>query len=476
MAENLKTYFEEQLSRYQTMCDESTLELAQTNDDLSDLVSVHATQVTAYSELQRSISAKRTAMSAANLMPADLETLTTELRQMLIDQRVKRTELLSTEDQISVLENARDRLVTRKQLIDTSLTESASELALVSEQAETHAEWAQKVTDNVIVDLQASVTEILDIIDGGSLPVDAEANLLTASQATIRINTDIPEILRNHALSRGDYLDTQLEERQNQLDALQQTIVDQQASDFGVSGALAQAQLAYGLAEEAYAEVVAKGETYFAQAISMLQSITASNELTDAEKDRIAAIALPVDADALLKEQARDVAQAAVKSKVLEIEAAINAALVADIDADPEVDSEVIARRTELSALQTTLSTAQTEFDSSMQEALALWQAAVPDAIWNNLINYNEAVDMLRALKAADVAALGLTMSNAETVLVDALLSEEQAQRLLDELEYRALLLTGRESALADSRHAHLISAVRGDEGYHSSLVQGEIL
>jgi len=476
MAENLKLYYQNQLARYQTMRTEAMAELAQINTELADAITDRAALVTAYSELERTIAATRKAMSAAGVMPSDLETLVDDLRQLLIDKRAAKAVLLAAEDQISALENARDAVTVRMEIIATRLTEAGDDLVDATAQADVHAGWALKVSESEIADLLSDVADLLAIVDGGALDPEAESELVTTSEAKARIEADIPEILRDHATTRGDYLSTQITRRRTQLADLQQAVVDQQADDFGVAGALAQAWLAYENAEQDYAEVVAKGATRYEQALAMLSSITASTALTTAESDRIVAVALAADADALVKEQARDVAQAAVAAKVVEIEDAITAALVTDINTDPEADATVIVRRGELVGLETARDTAEGEFDAAMQEALALWQGAVPDAIWANFVNYNEAVRILRELDSADVGALATDFADAETDLVDALADEDQALRLLDELEARAALLSDRVSDLNDARSTHLVSAVRGDEGYHTSLVQGEIL
>jgi hypothetical protein len=476
MAENLKLYYQNQLARYQTMRSEGSAELAQINDEQALAKTDHAALVKAYAEQERTIAATRKAMSMEGLMPADVAVLVDDLRQLLIDQRAARTALLTVEDQMALLERARDAVTQRTEVIDSRLTEIDMDLAEAIEQAEQHVAWALQVSDGEIADLQASVVELIGIADGGALPADPESDLVILSEAKTRIETDVPEILRDHARLRGAYLTTQLSRRLTELADLQQAVVDQQAADFGVAGLLPQAWLAYEDAEQAYVGLVGKGAMRYEQALALMSGVTMTAELTTAETDRIAAVALAVDADALVKEAARDTAQAAAAAKVVEIEDAITAAMVIDVNADPEADATVIVKRGELVGLESDLTTAVGEFDATMQTALALWQGAVPDASWANFVNYDQAVSSLRDLNAADVVALGVDLDDAETALVDALEDVDGALRLLDELEERAALLDDRMTGLNDSRGGHLVSAVRGDEGYHTSLVQGEIL
>lgn len=476
MAENLKLYYQNQLAHYQTKRSEGSAELAQINDEQALAKADHALLVKAYAEQERTIAATRKAMSMEGLMPADVAVLVDDLRQQLIDQRMARAALLTVEDQMALLEHARDAVTQRTQVIDSHLTEIDMDLAGAIEQAEQQTAWAQQVSDGEVADLQASVVALIAIADGGALPAEPEPDLVTLSEAKTRIETDIPEILRNHARLRGTYLNTQLSRRLTELADLQQAMVDQQAADFGVAGASAQAWLAYVDAEQAYVGLVGKGAMLYEQALALLSGVTLTAELTTAETDRITAVALAVDADALVKEAARDTAQAATAAKVVEIEDAVTAAMVIDISADPEADATVITKRSELAGLESDLATAEGEFDATMQTALALWQGAVPDTSWANLINFDQAVSSLRDLNTADVAALGVALNDTETALVEALEDENEALRLLDELEERAALLDDRMAGLNNSHGGHLISAVRGDEGYHTSLVQGEIL
>lgn len=476
MAENLKLYYQEQLARYQTLRSEAAVEAALINEELALARTDHAALVTTYGEQERTVAATRKAMAVGGLMPADVEALAVVLRQLLIDQRSARVALLTVADQMAVLERSRALVAERMELLDSRLNEIDGDLALAIEQAEQHAEWAQRVSDGLVADLQAQTAALLAIAAGGALDPEPEADAVTMSEATARVNADIPEVLRDHARPRGAYMVTQVLDRRQQLLALQHAVVDQQASAFGVAGALAQAWLIYEEAEQEYAALVAQGDTRLEQSLAQLTGVQVSAELTSAESDRIAAVALGAAAEALTKEQARDSAQAAVAAKVVEIEDVITAALITDINADPEADASVIARRGEMPALDAALDAAELAFDAAMQEALTLWQGAVPEPIWANLVNYDQALSTLQALDDSDLTALETAFSDAETDLIDALADEDQVLRLLDQLEERAALLADRSTDLDESFAGHLLSAVRGDEAYHTSLVQGEIL
>jgi hypothetical protein len=152
-----------------------------------------------------------------------------------------------------------------------------------------------------------------------------------------------------------------------------------------------------------------------------------------------------------------------VVAKQFELELAIAKARIQDLEADPEDDATVQSVRAELSALETTLASAESSYTAAHQDNLDLWEASIPDHIWANLAAYEEAQTLLSGIKDADPAVLATAMDTAETDLADGLEQEDLCTRTNNFLEETMAQWDERSEYAANKRKQRLLGAIRGD-------------
>jgi len=461
MATTLKTFAEESRDRYSDMETAAQSDYSQATGDLAIANDSYATLVTEYAALESDIAAKRAAMAEESLMPSDIEVLAEELRDLLIDLRAKRAEILEAEENKIWLGHQKDQVEQQLSALTSQVAAAEEGLADAEDRDDQHTSWKQSVSDGDIAAIQARATELLDARSAGSEPEDEEeAAIWNAKQ---RVKDDIPEVLLIRARERGEQIQNKFAALNVARDGLEDRIGTQSAADNGAIGLSIQRWIDFERVEAAFMSLVLQSQSHFDQAVALLTSVVQSTELSAAETARISDVSLAVDADAVVNEKARDDAQDDVSAKQAEIEEALLDAMVADINADPETDATVIAKRAELVPLEAALASAEGDYDATMRSEMDTWEGAVPDHIWANVVSYDRAELLLTALKDADAAALSAAMDAAESSLVAALEAEDEAARLSDALESGLDLAAAWASELNNSYQAQMLSRVRGD-------------
>jgi len=461
MATTLKAFAKESRDRYVAMETLVQSGYSQATDDLATAHSNYSALVTGYAALESDISAKRAAMAEEGLMPSDIEGLAVELRDLMIDLRAKRAGLLAAEEAKVWLNHQKDQLEQQLNTLISQVAAAEEGLTEAEDRNDHHTRWKQSVSDGEISALQTRATALLDARAAGSEPVDKEEALIW--HAKQRIEDDIPSVLLTRARERSVQVKNKFATLNTSRDDFEDRIGIQNAADNGVIGLSTQRWITFERAETVFMSLVLQSQSNFDQAVALLTSVKQSATLSAAEKARISDVSLAAGADAVVNEKARDDAQAAVSTKQAEIEEALFDAMVADINADPETDSTVIAKRAELTPLEATLAAAEGDYDAAMRNEMDLWEGAVPDHIWSNLVAYDRAELLLTTLKNADVAALSAAMDAAESSLVSALEAEDKAARLNDALESALELAAVWSSELNNSYQAQMLSRVRGD-------------
>lgn len=461
MATTLKGFAQESRDRYSAMGALAQSDYSQATDDLAAANSSYSTLVTEYAALERDIAAKRAAMAEEGLMPSDIEVLAGELRDLMIDLRAKRAELLEAEEAKIWLSHQKDQVEQQLSTLTSQVAAAEEGLTEAEDRDDQHTNWKQSVSDGDISTLQTRATELLDARAAGSEPEDEEEALIW--NAKQRIDGDIPSVLLVRARERGAQIKNKFATLNGSRDDLEDRIGTQSAADSGVIGLSTQRWIAFERAEASFMSLVLQSQSHFDQVVALLTSVKQSTVLSAAETARTSDVSLAVDADAVVNEKARDDAQDDVSAKQAEIEEALLDAMVADINADPEIDPTVIAKRAELVPLEAALASAEGDYDAAMHNEMDLWEGAVPDHIWANLVAYDRAELLLTTLKDADAAALSAAMDAAESSLVAALEAEDEAARLNDALESGLDLAAAWSSELNNSYQAQMLSRVRGD-------------
>lgn len=463
MTTTLKAYAEEALNRYSAMKAQTLNRFNQLTSDYAAAVQGHATLTTAHAEQTVQISAKRRAMSGGDLMPSEIEMLAETLRELLRQQRITQGEVLAADEAKNILQGQKQQ--SEEQLNELKGLVQEAEAVLQQEMARESqlAQWNALLADDVFTDLQSQAMTVLDAADDADEPDEDSPDARAIWLAGQRIVGDIPEPLLTRARERAAVIDERLEASADLLQWMEDKAATQGAVDAGLSGVSAQRWLEFERTEDVYRVTVTQGASRYAHAMSLLAAINSSEVLSSAEIARIADKALAEEAEAVVNEQARDLAQAALYLAQQQVEMALTEAQLAGIDSDPEGEAVVIAARAALASKELQLADAEADYDAAMREAMDEWEGAVPNRIWHNLINYDRAVALLTALGEADIADLASAMESSQSSLVTALQAEEQALRREIALEEAVVRAAGQLDTLSNAHSAQLFSRTRGD-------------
>ena len=410
------------------------------------------------------------------LMPSDRQGLVDQERQLILELRKSRAEILVSEAELHTLESEKKIAEAELERVESALKQSDGMLKEAEERDRLHSEWKKAIEADGIVDqLKNEAGARLDERD--AFVAEGEETPLI-QQAKLRVEGDIPETLRTRARERAMQVDSELAGHQGQIDTLEGDKMAHKDSTQGIAGLAAQRWWSFGKAEAKFQELVQQSPVHYEQAMALLKIVVDSEPLTEEQSSRIAEVAIDeAEPNALSQEKKLHEARAAVAEaeadvqlKTLEVELAIVQALAKSPGSDPDTDAQVISTRAELEDAETALdnarsefATAESEFDSDKAEKLDIWEAAVPDHIWANLVAYDDAVTLLTQITNSDPATLATAMDSAEVSLVDALELEERDRRAVDELETRLLRLEKQLENLRNAHHPRKLSAVRGD-------------
>lgn len=456
-----------------------------------------------YASLEKKVKSKREEIAAA-AMPADIEAGAEALRDLLIELRGQRAELLEADAEMAAAERSMAMAEAQFNQARDKVSEWQKELAASEQRDEQHTAWKSTVdsgsltqlAENAAALLEAAADESTDESDDESddesedeeedTPDEPEddddaeedddestetvtdealaADLALIAQAKARIEADIPEALLTRARERGAQVTAADQALAELITAVEDAADAYWASNEGLAGNAAKLWNGFLRAEEDYKQCVLQSHTEYDQAKAMLTRITQSAELSAAEKARITDTDLvSAGKTAATAEKAYDQARAAADAKTLELELAIVQAVIADIGADPLDNAAVQAVQAELDTLNAAVATAGGDYGDTPRANLDLWEASVPDHVWANLAAYDEATALLNKISDGDPEALADAMTSAQTALVGGLASLEAGERTNTYLEALLDLLHDRLAHAAADRQQRFQGAVRGD-------------
>lgn len=130
---------------------------------------------------------------------------------------------------------------------------------------------------------------------------------------------------------------------------------------------------------------------------------------------------------------------------------------------DPEKDPNVTKARNDLGKAQTDLKKAEDAYKLSNHGILHAWEAAVPDTTWRLFEDYEQAVQMLTALKASDPAKLATDLPSAEGKYVAAQLAADASANVIAQLAAEQAQRSAQQENASQAGGARLFSALRGD-------------
>ena len=381
-------------------------------------------------------------------MPADGAALIEQLEGRIVESHTQEASALDAEARIAAGRVRADRAAKEeaRASADVALDEARKSTA-----EKKHDEWVQAKT---------RATGAL-----GSLPQDAIDLLNDAAKnqdftaARTRVEGDIPAALLTRARARGQRELDALEAARTARTSREDALATELATNGGKAGAVFEKGLAFARAEAALRDFASRAEEDKAQAVQTFKAIAAAPPLTQAVKDRIAALAAD-GAAALPAEQERDIARAAVQAKQEQLDARLET--VRDAGDDVTADAQVGTLTGELAALNATLNTKQAAFDI-VKEDLDAWEAAVPEATWAALFALDEARRTLERLGAVVPATLVSDFDTAEDAYATSLLEAAAAARRTIDLEDDVAVRSAGVDALLDAKRRRIISALRGD-------------
>lgn len=462
----LLEFFDTKKNTYAALRDYSQEDFSAATENLADAQANYDNLLTDFAAMEKQVKEVRQGLAVA-LMPADIEELAGELRNLLDQSRNARVDLFGEEERVALLKSSMELASDQLQRAKENLKEATVEHLDAIERQENHDSWHDTVGDGVLSDLAADATALLDVINVGGA-IDPEDSLADAKgivdTAKTRVTGDIPGNLLARTLERGQDLKDYDDGAAVLLEDLENEAGSYWESEEGTPGKAVKFWVEFLKVEDAYKKFVLKGQSRYDQALALFSAIGKSPALTDAEETRINDIDLVSDGEAaILLEKALGDAEAAVKAKEFELEFAISKAVIADMSADPEDDTGVQTVRTELETLNTALSSAEDNYTDDMHDDLDLWEASIPDHIWSNAVSYDLGIALLTTLRDGDPASLATVMDNAESALVEALEEQDIAIRTSDYLEDVIDALKDQIEYAGNKRQQRLHSAIRGD-------------
>jgi hypothetical protein len=294
----------------------------------------------------------------------------------------------------------------------------------------------------------------------------------TVTNAKSRLGKNFPPEIVAIAQKRRDSRVNRLTKLQTALQNAQDALATDLAADTGLVGVTAKKQVSFVRAETVLRNYLATAKSRYDKAVVTMKALeaielapgTTTDILTDAEKAELAA---------------EKTAGAAAEPGAEAIDAALDAVYAADSDLDAQIltqiaagvdqlaaDPTVKAKRDAVTAKAAALQTAKDAFKAAAspnKADLDHWEAVIPDAAWQVLLDFEQGMAALNELSGIDPTTFGALLDSAENDYAVALAAAELAQRRVDYLGDAITLRQKRLDKATDAFAARLPSAIRGD-------------
>jgi len=314
-----------------------------------------------------------------------------------------------------------------------------------------HTAWSGAATSTPLKSLPASA----DVTKAG--PAKTAADAAAASLA------DVPTELLTRAHERRVARAARLEALEASARAAEDRVADEAAKG-GLPGKTTKAKLTVDRSEEQLRSFALTAQERYDRALALLDGVAGSTGMNAAEAARVTELhAVAKTADAFNLENARDAALKAVQDQQAVVDDAILDALAKDPTASPGDNAKVKTEQGKLPALQTALGTADTKYQAQKDKLDAL-EAAIPDATWALVADYEEALALLADLADDDPAALASTVATNEDAYAKAVRAEGDNVRTVLAVGELARAREDLAAAAAQTRSARLLEALRGDD------------
>lgn len=444
---NLLTFATAELATAKQRKEFAQEDLATAQAALAAAKGAHALAGTALADNER-LARKIRQQLAQIPMPADGGALLAELETAIIAAREAQADVLDAEAHIDAEQAKLDRAGAGAAIAAAASGRFEAEVTATKRAHDERERWRTAV---------AGPLATLPDAAGDAIATPPHNAAWLAAKA--KVEAAVPAALLTRARARAQRELDRLASARSIADARKDAIATELAASGGLAGATAEKKLAFERAEAALRAFAAGGEQELLQARALLDKVAAAPALTAAVKARIAALeadAVPV----ITVEQDRDTAQAAVDTKQAQLDARIET--VRDAGGDVATDAQIATLTGELTTLTTALVAKQDAYDA-VKSKIDLWEAAVPESAFADLLDLDEAKRALDRLAAADPAALQADFDSAESDYASALADAAAAGRKLQSLEAGSAIESRRVDVLVNARRSRLIVELRGD-------------
>ncbi len=464
MASTLEEYADNRKKELENVRDQTKTTWSTALDDEQKAKTDAAAKREDLAGVEREVAAIRIGL-AASATPGQAEALSDELRTKLIERKGLRAELLDLEQALALagaerellqatLAQAEKELVVAQKTLDQAKADTTKRTAL--ETTATGSELAQLIV---------RTTALVDAADPSAPAAatgDEDGKLVQAARD--RVDGDIPEDLQDRSRGRMTAARDALGEVEGLAGDLLDAIDTHLGSGFGESGQVEAPETAFQRAEDALNAFAIEAPNRLAQALALLAKVRDSRALTTDEKAKIGDTDLASDAaGALTLEATLNTAGTALATAEAALELATANALIADSYADPDANAAVQTAQGTRDGAVTARDNASAALTLAERAKLDAWEVEIPDLIWANLVDYDEALAILSTISETVPSTLVSTLDAAESSLAQALEDAHKAS-LAGQLANAILAATEtRHAARANLASARLLSAARGD-------------
>lgn len=415
----------------------------------------------AFTELGTQIQTARAAL-ATTTVPADVDALTLKIRDLIVKQRAAQGTVLDDHDAIDWAQANADTATATLARATARLGDAEAKLAA----AKDSNKQRQAMRTSLFLAPFDTLKDDANTL-GGTVKTDADTTM----------GANFPAKLLTIAGLRHARRTAYLRDRREGIALAENAITSEANADGGTDGAAVKAGIAFQQAERKVRDYVATAKQRYDKASSTLRALQAikndpttnADVLSDAQKAQLAdpgALAARQTAEG--NAESIDTDRGDVEDALKTLDAQILTAIGTDVDT-LATDANVAAKRTALKTALTALKTAQDTFVAGDKTTLDDWQAVVPDAAWQTMLDYLDAVAAVNDLKAikihpaTDADSLVKLLDDAETAYGDALAAAAKAKRRADYLADQLVLRQERYDASSAAFSARALSAVRGD-------------
>jgi hypothetical protein len=400
------------------------------------------------------IAADRKALSVASV-PSEVAQLNAAIRDQMIEQRRLQGVILDDQEAVTMATprlDASTRAVNRAQ---DAVASAKTAVADATKAAEQRDKKKKTLTEAPLKTLKADATAF----STSAVAIDAQAVM------NANIPTDLQDlVIERHAtrISRDLMIQDSL--------ALAETArAEALGAVSGVGGTVAEKELAFNRAEEKLNEYVEISARNYDNVVSLFKSlqkikldptknpdILSPAQKTDAKSSapRIAAAQKAISVDGKME---------AVIGAEKDLDAGVLSSIDTDVDAAP-ADPAVKALRDALKAAQKAFTDDRTALSvNGERKLLDEWEIVVPDAVWQQYVDYVDAMAELAKLKSTDSGSLVTSLDTAEDEYALALIKAAKARRRVDAFSNTVDLRTKRAEMSRAALPGRLLSAARGD-------------